>query len=177
MYATFSFDNRASDPYSASAWAFTLAGEVSDPGLNSDYNFSRFTASLRRYQKVTHHSILVGRGMFGGSSGSLPMHRSLYLGGLTTLHGYRHKELMGARFWMLNAEYRHTLPRTDIAISLIWDVGQIGYNRDQWGDIEVRHSVGGAVYFGDDVRVSIARRLDRFTDREPRIYVRLEHVF
>jgi hypothetical protein len=93
------------------------------------------------------------------------------------LHGYRHKELMGSRFWMINGEFRHTLPRTDIAISLLWDVAQIGYHGAADEKIEVRHSLGGAVYFGDDVRVSVARRLDGFTDRDPRFYVRLEHVF
>jgi hemolysin activation/secretion protein len=177
MYASFSFDNRSSDPFSASAWAFALAGEVSDPGLHSDFDYSRFTASLRRYQKITHHSMLAVRGMMGGSSGDLPMHRAFYLGGLGTLHGYRHKELMGSRFWMLNVEYRQTIPRTDIAVALLWDVAKVGFNYNQWGDIEVTHSVGGAVYFGDDVRVSIARRLDGFSDREPRIFVRFEHVF
>ncbi len=177
VYASISFDNRSSDPFSASAWAITLTGEVSDPDLNSDYDFSRFTVSFRRYQKVSHHSILVARGMIGGSSGYLPIHRTFYLGGLGTVHGYRHKELRGSRFWMLNTEYRHTIPRTDLAISILWDAAQIGYIRDNWDDVEVRHSIGGAVYFGDDVRVSVARRLDSFTDRDPRIFVRLEHVF
>ena len=177
VYAALTFDSRASDPFSASAWALTLSGEVSDPDLNSDHDFSRFTASLRRYQKFSHHSILAVRGIVGGSSGNLPMHRTFYLGGLGTLHGYRHKELSGSRFWMLNTEYRHTIPRTDIAVAFLWDAAQVGYYRDPWGDIEMRHSVGGAVYLGDDVRISIARRLDGFTDRDPRIFVRFEHAF
>jgi hypothetical protein len=177
LYASVDFDNRSSDPFSASAWAASLTGEISSPDFSSDYDYSRFVASLRRYQKVSHYSILLLRGMIGGSEGDIPIHRTFYLGGLGTLHGYRHKELMGSRFWMINGEFRHTLPRTDIAISLLWDVAQIGYHGAADEKIEVRHSLGGAVYFGDDVRVSVARRLDGFTDRDPRFYVRLEHVF
>lgn len=177
VYASIEFDNRLSDPFSGSAWAMTLCGEISSPDLSSDYDFSRFTASVRRYQKVSHYSTLLVRGMIGGSEGDTPLHRTFYLGGLGTLHGYRHKELMGSRFWMLNSEFRFTLPRTDIALAAIWDVGQIGFHGPLDDHIEVRHSLGGAIYFGDDVRVSIARRLDGFADRNPRIFVRLEHVF
>ncbi len=177
VYASIEFDNRLSDPFSRSAWAMTLNGEISSPDYSSDYDFSRFTASIRRYQKVSHYSTLLLRGMIGGFEGEIPLHRTFYLGGLGTLHGYRHKELMGSRFWMLNSEFRFTLPRTDIALAAIWDVGQIGFHGPSDDNIEVRHSLGGAIYFGDDVRVSIARRLDSFADRNPRIFVRLEHVF
>lgn len=177
VYASIEFDNRLSDPFSGSAWAMTLCGEISSPDFSSDYDFSRFTASVRRYQKVSHYSTLLIRGMIGGSEGDTPLHRTFFLGGLGTLHGYRHKELMGSRFWMLNSEFRFTLPRTDIALAAIWDVGQIGFHGPLDDHIEVRHSLGGAVYFGDDVRVSIARRMDGFSDRNPRIFVRLEHVF
>lgn len=177
LYASIDFDNRGSDPLSLSAWAASLTGEISSPDFSSDFDYSRFVASLRRYQKVTYYSILLLRGMIGGSEGDIPIHRTFYLGGLGTLHGYRHKELMGSRFWMINSEFRQTIPKTDIAIAALWDVAQIGYHSAADEKIEVRHSLGGAVYFGDDVRVSIARRLDGFTDRDPRFYVRLEHVF
>ncbi|MBK7140897.1 MAG: BamA/TamA family outer membrane protein [bacterium] len=177
VYGSLGFDNRNNDPFSASAWAFTLSGEISSPDFSSDYDFSRFVASLRRYQMISHYSILLLRGMIGGSEGDIPIHRTFYLGGLGTLHGYRHKELMGSRFWMINSELRYTFPRTDVAVSVLWDMGQIGYHGPNDENIEVRHSIGGALYFGDDVRVSVARRLDSVTDRNPRIFVRLEHVF
>lgn len=170
-------DTRLSDPFSGSAWAFTLAGEYSSPDLSSDYDFTRFVASLRRYQKIGKNNILLLRGMLGGSEGDLPLHRTFYLGGLGTLHGYRHKELMGSRFWMVNSEFRLTIPRTDIALAALYDVAQIGFHAPADCSIEVRHSIGGAVYFGDDVRVSVARRLDGWSDRNPRFLVRLEHLF
>lgn len=177
LSGTATYDSRLGDPFAGSAWAFTLSGELSHPDIDSDYDFKRFTFTARRYQKITTLSTLALRGMIGGSSGVLPIHRLFYLGGLGTLNGYRHKEFLGSRFWMANAEYRHDIPRTDFAVSVIYDAAQIGWYRDAIEDLEIRQSVGGALYLGDDVRISVAKRLDSAPGQETRIYVRLEHVF
>jgi outer membrane protein assembly factor BamA len=105
------------------------------------------------------------------------MYKRFYLGGLGTLLGYRHKELMGTEFGMANAEYRVDFPRTDLAASVFWDAAQIANETKLSGDIEVKHCLGAAVHFGDDMRVNVSKRLDRGYNDDPKIYVRFDHVF
>jgi hemolysin activation/secretion protein len=105
------------------------------------------------------------------------MQKLFYLGGLGTLHGYRHKEFMGSRFWMLNSEYRIDFPRSDLAASLSWDVGQVSADSHFGIEDEVRHSLGASLYFGNDLKLTVARRLDGAKDDDPKFYVRLAHVF
>ncbi len=160
-----------------SSWHLTGVAEWSTPDLSSDFDYRRYTLAARRYQRITRRSMVLLRAMYGGSDGELPMHKRFFLGGLGTLRGYDHKEYTGSRFWMANAEYRVRFPATDMAASLVWDVGRIdrAYDETEFGD--VKHSLGIALHFGDDLRVNVSRRLDRSFDDDPKIYVRFEHVF
>jgi len=172
------YDTRdGKEPFEQSAWHVTGDIELSHPDLNSDFDYRRYTVAVRRYQRIHRRVTLLLRGIYGSSDGYLPMYKRYYLGGLGTLRGYRHKEFMGSRFWMANAEYRIDFPRTDLATSLFWDAGQIANDTELSRDIEVKHSVGVAVYLGDDLRINVSKRLDRSFDDTPRIYVRLDHVF
>ncbi len=159
------------------SWHVTGVAEWSTPDLSSDYDYRRYTLAARRYQPITSRSMILLRAMYGGSDGELPMHKRFFLGGLGTLRGYDHKEYAGHRFWMANAEYRVRFPGTDMAASLMWDVGRIdrAYDETEFG--EVKHSLGVAIHFGDDLRVNVSKRLDRSFDNDPKIYVRFEHVF
>ncbi|MEW5995911.1 MAG: BamA/TamA family outer membrane protein, partial [Candidatus Zixiibacteriota bacterium] len=165
------------DPFDKSAWHATGILEWSHPDLNSDFDYRRYTLTLRRYQELHRHAMLLLRGMYGGSDGDLPMYKRFYLGGLGTLRGFRHKEYMGTEFWMANAEYRIAFPRTDLAASLFWDAARIANQVKLDDDVEVRQCLGIGVYFGDDLRVNVAKRLDRSADDDAKIYVRLDHVF
>jgi len=177
MYARFDWDTRDTAAIlDRSAWAVTGTLDWSHPDLRSDFDYRRYTLSVRRYQQIHRRSMLLLRGMFGGSDGYLPMYERFYLGGLGSLRGYKHKEYIGTRFWMANAEYRIRFPRTDLAASLFWDIGQIANDAPLDGDAEVRNSLGASVYIGDDFKVSLARRLDRSEDNGPKFYVRLAHV-
>lgn len=178
IHAQLDFDNRdEDDPLDHSAWAATGKLEWSSPDISSDYDYSRFTLNLRRYQKLNRRIMLVVRGIFGGSSGDLPMHKMFYLGGLGTLHGYRHKEFMGQKFWMANTEYRIDFPRSDLAAALTWDVGQISADSHFGSEDEIRHSLGASLYFGEDVKLTLAKRLDGAQNDDPKFYFRLSHVF
>jgi hypothetical protein len=172
------FDTRKSvEPYNSSAWAALGELEWSHPSLNSDYDYRRYTLELIRYQKVTRYSILLSRLRFSGSDGYLPMFKRYFLGGLGTLYGYGQKEYMGTRYWMGNAEYRVNIPRSEIAFSVFYDIGQIANDTKLNGDVEVKNSLGASVYFGDSFRMSLAKRLDRSYDDNPRFYIRLERAF
>jgi len=177
-YNKISWDTRVEDePFDHSAWYATADLEWSHDNFNSDFDYRRYTVAVRRYQKVNKNAIVLLRGVFGGSDGYLPMYKRFYLGGLGTLYGYNHKEFMGTRFWMLNSEYRIDFPKIETAVSLLWDVAQIANDQKLNSDIDIKHNVGAALYFGNKFRLSLAKRLDRSYNDDPKFYVRFDHVF
>jgi outer membrane protein assembly factor BamA len=104
------------------------------------------------------------------------MYKRFYLGGLGTLRGYRHKEYFGTEYWMSNIEYRIAFPGGELAASIFWDGAQLT-NEPSFNGAEVKHTLGIAGYFGDNLHVSLAKRFDRSFDDNPRIFVRLDHSF
>lgn len=178
LYAHAAWDTRDKiDPFDESAWYVTADLEWAGDGLSSDFDYRRYMLGVRRYQKINRRATLVARGIYAGSDGYLPMYKRFFLGGLGTLQGYDHKEYMGTRFWMLNTEYRFRFPRLETAVAVFWDMGQIANDRKLDSSVDVKNDVGLAVYFEDDFRISLAKRLDRSFDDNPVFYVRLDHVF
>jgi hypothetical protein len=172
------FDQRDLDhPYDLSAWAIDGMLEWSAPNLGGDFDYRRYRLMVRRYQKLHRRAMVIGRLVYGNSDGYVPMHKRFYLGGLGTLRGYNHKEFVGTRFWMLNGEYRFRFPHSDIAASMLYDVAQIANDTKLNGDVEVKHSLGVALYVGDDFRLSVAKRLDRSGDDTIQLFARVAHTF
>lgn len=165
------------DPFAFSGWHATAQLEWSDDGLNSDFDYRRYTFTVRRYQKVHEHGMLLLRAMHGNSDGFLPMYKRFYLGGLGTLRGYGFKEYIGTRFWLGNAEYRFEFPQSDISASVFYDLGQIANEKVLDEGTGVKQSIGAALMVGDDFRVSLAKRLDRGEDNDPKVNVRFDYVF
>lgn len=165
------------DPFDRSAWHVTANLEWSHPDLSSDFDYRRYTLSVRRYQEIHRHAMLLLKGIYGGSDGYLPMYKRFYMGGLGSLRGYKHKEFMGSRFWTATVEYRIAFPKTDVAVSVFWDGAQIANDARLDRDVETRHDLGLALYLGKDFKVNMAKRLDRSFDDDPKFYVRLDHVF
>jgi hypothetical protein len=172
-YMQIGYDSRnIKDPYYRSAWSVQAQIEKSTPDLDSDYDYTRYRLSVARHQKVNRRTMVILRGVYGGSDGVLPMHRRFYLGGLGTLYGYRHKEYSGSYFWMANSEYRIDFPHSDVAASLMWDVGQTA-ETSSFANSEVKHSLGVSIYCGSDFKIGLAKRLDRSYDDDPRLFARL----
>lgn len=178
VFANFMYDTRdTSSPFTFSAWTFAGELEWSSPDFESDFDYRRYRLTAIRYQRLNRRLMLIVRGMFAASDGNLPMHKQYFLGGVGSLHGYKHKEYTGSRFWMVNTEYRMNFPRTELAVALSWDVGQISQGTAFSELDEVKNSLGMSVYLGDDVKVTLAKRMDRSEDDNPRFSVRLAHAF
>ncbi len=160
-----------------SNWYAALDFEYSQKGLNSDYDYQRYLLTIRRLQKINDQSIFTVRTVFGNSDGYLPIFKRFYLGGLGTLHGYSHKEMMGTRFWMANSEYRINFPKSEFGVAILWDVGQIANDRKLNSDIDIKQSIGFSLFFDDDFSISLAKRLDRSSDDSPKLYVRFSQIF
>jgi len=165
------------DIFSKSAWHITGSIEWSNPDFDSDFDYKKYNLSVRRYQKIHKNVMLMARGVIGDSKGYLPMYKTFYLGGIGTLRGYKYKEYAGSKFWMTNLEYRLNFPKTDLGASLLWDAGQVSDEKIFDSNTEVKHSIGLALHIGTDIQLSISKRLDRSFDDDPRIHVRLDHVF
>lgn len=172
LFATARLDTRdTEEPYNYPGWTADAMLERAAHNLESDFTYTRYRVSLARYQPLHRRITLVAKGTYGGSDGTLPMHKSFYLGGLGTLHGYKHKEYMGDRFWEGYVEYRVDFPRSGLASSLFWDGGQIA-NNSSLKDAELKNALGISFYLGDDVRLMLAKRLDRSHDDNPIFYAR-----
>ena len=177
-YNHLEWDTRLDDqPFARSGWHASADFELSLKDANSDFDYNRYTVSVRRYQKINRNAMLLARVICGGSGGYLPMYKRFFLGGLGTLSGYKHKEYMGTRFWMANTEYRISFPHTELAAAVLWDVGRIANDTNLGNGTDVKHDLGIALYVGDDFKVSLAKRLDRAYDDDPKFYVRLNHSF
>jgi hypothetical protein len=163
--------------FDSSGWAVNGQLEWSVKDWSSDFDFRRYSIGMTRFQKIHRESIVLLRALFANSDGYLPMHRRFYLGGLGTLQGYGHKELIGTRFWMANVEYRLTIPGSDFALAAIWDVGQIANDAPLNGDVEVKHSIGLAGDLGSYFRLCVSKRLDRSVNDAPKFYARLTYPF
>ena len=177
LYCVLNFDTRNEDkPFRASAWHFTSELEWSHPDVKSDFDYKRWRLVLRRYQKVNRNAMLLLRATWGDSKGYLPMYKRFYVGGLGTLAGYRHKEFMGDKYWMANAEYRIRFPGHQTATGLFWDGARIA-NDTPFCDADIKQNIGIAIYIEDDFKVSVAKRLDSSSEDDAKIYVRLDHIF
>lgn len=171
-------DHSRKNPFKSSGVAVRAEIEWSDPGFDSDFDYRRYWLEITRYQRVTRHSMFLARFIHGNSDGHLPMHKKYFLGGLGSLKGFDHKELVGTRFWMVNSEYRIGFPSSDLAgLSILYDIAQIANETKLSGDIEVSQDIGFALYLGDDFRISFTKRLDRSHDDGPKIFVRLQQAF
>jgi len=162
LRASAKFDNRSEDDiFARSFWGGLLEMEWLPDDWNDDYGFTRYRLFLRRFQTINPSLGLSFESVYGGSSGTLPLHRKFFLGGLGTLPGYAFKEYMGEEFWLAKTESRICIPRTDFTGRLFYDVGQIAVKGGHLSETEVKHSIGIGISFEDRIRLDIARRLDR----------------
>lgn len=164
-------------PFDNSGWHVSAEYEWSSESLNSDYDYKRYMFNIRRYQSINRYVTLLLRVVYGGSDGFLPMEKRFYLGGPGTLRGYDNKELMGNEFWMLNSEYRFSLPGDEFALSVFWDVARVANGVNLSSKDDIKNNIGLSLYIGDNFNVSLAKRLDRSYDDDPMFYARFKHHF
>jgi hypothetical protein len=175
FYGTIEYQTLEDDTrYYYSSWAVGAEFENSSPRLKSDFDYTRYRLSATRHQRLNRNLMAIVRGVYGGSNGILPMHRRFYLGGLGTLYGYDHKEYSGRYFWLTNFEYRVSFPRSDLAVSVMWDAGQVSES-SSFGDAEVKHSLGVALYVGSDFKIGLAKRLDRSYNDKAQVFARFAY--
>jgi hypothetical protein len=86
-------------------WRVDWTSEISTPGLDSDFDFTRTIVSARYRRPLSPHQDFGVRAMGGWSSGDLPPQRLFSVGGVGSVHGYDFKEQTGTSLALLNLEY------------------------------------------------------------------------
>ena len=174
----FEYDDRHEDEDKImSGWQFLGNLEWSSDGFSSDFDYRKYTLQVVRYQKVNRLSSVHLRAIHGNSDGYLPMYKRYFLGGLSTLPGYNHKEIIGSRFWMLNSEYWVGLTKQHFSnLIFMWDLGQIANDSRFDDQSEIKHSVGLGLDFSG-LRVNLNKRLDGQEERDIKIHVRFASSF
>ncbi len=143
-------------------WRTRATFEKALTGLDSDFSFTRFSASGVYERYLTKLSSLSLRGQINASSGNLPLYRKFFLGGYRWLRGFDHKEFMGTKSWAAAVDYGISFKGAGLGFLKFWmfyDVGQIADNVS-FGDTRLLQSVGLGVAIDGGVRLNIARRLD-----------------
>lgn len=100
------FDTRNHRRHADRGWLVMIEGETSKPAFDSEFDFDRVIVDVRRYQPFGYGRNLDLRLRAGTGRGVLPRQYLFDLGGISTLRGYRFKELTGDRMVLANAEYR-----------------------------------------------------------------------
>ena len=87
-------------------WNILAEGERSLKPLNSDFEFTRYTLSVARYQPISQWENIDARIMFGAGTGDLPLQKIFSVGGISTLRGHSYKAFTGNQMALANIEYR-----------------------------------------------------------------------
>ena len=174
----FSYENRFKDDDNIlSGWNILGNLEWASDVVSSDFDYRKYTLQVVRYQKINRISSIRLRAVHGNSDGYLPMYKRYFLGGLGTLPGYNHKEMIGSRFWMINSEYWVGLTKQHFSnLIFMWDVGQISNDNRLDDQSEIKHSVGLGLDFSGP-RVYFSKRLDGQIERDIKIHVRFSSSF
>lgn len=153
------------------------------------FTFRRAGVDLRRYQKISrgHYfdvritaghidSARRGRGAreIAGHA-AIPAQERLYLGGIGTMRATNFKSLQGDRMVLVNAEVRVEI-LDDLQVALFTDVGDAWIAVDEELDLHTDAGIGFQDADGS-IRVNFARKMDRESDGDVFVSVRIQRMF
>lgn len=160
-------------------WNIAAEGERSLKKLNSDFDFTRYTLNVARYQPISRWENIDARIMLGAGTGDLPLQKSFAVGGISTLRGHSYKDFTGNQVFLSNVEYRISsgILRDDkvffihpFSLILFMDNGYAWNNKiyaakdvfkgTHWNDLETDLGIG----LGDEkdlFRVDIAKSVSQ----------------
>jgi len=168
-------DTRDDEKHPGRGWHGFARYEFSPDRWKGDFDFKRFEARVKRFQPLGEYVSVHVTGAYGYAEGDdIPLSRLFYLGGLGTIHGYDHKEFIGAGYACAGIEYRFRLPKTEIVPFVLYDGGRI--TRGQMaGDDDWYSSIGIGADISRSFRLFLSKRLDS-GDHDPVIYARFSAV-
>ncbi len=172
----YSFDSRDEEKHPNEGWHGYARYEYSPQCWKGDFDFERFEARLKRFQPLGRYVSFNLAGSYGRVIGSdIPLSRLFYLGGLGTVHGYRHKEFIGTEYVLISGEYRFRIPHSEISPFVHYDGGRI-IDGHLTGDNSWYSSIGIGVDFDRSIKLFLSKRLD-LGSKDPIVYARFSSAF
>jgi hypothetical protein len=101
----FQADTRRPEERPANAWYVEAEMERALSALGSDFAYTRYDVTLRRYNAWRGHHLDI-RAKIAGSGAPLPLQRVYVLGAMSGLRGFGDFECAGDRLLIANVEYR-----------------------------------------------------------------------
>ena len=164
-------DSRDDEKQPRNGWNGFAAYEYSPDDWKGDFDFERFEIKIKRFQPLSRYLTLHALAAYGRVKGdNIPLTRDFFLGGLGTLHGYRHKEYMGHEYILFSGEYRFRVPHSDVVPFVQFDGGKIAPDRLHSGT-EWLSSLSLGAAFAENIKLFVSKRLDR-DDEDIRFYAR-----
>lgn len=157
---------------SSQGWWLSFQYEHSSPSIASDFNYDRYLLEARRYQRLNDFLSINVRALYGEVTGTAPVHRLFYLGGIRTLRGHEIKEYYGRELGLFNVEYVVNPERTILDFAAILDVGGTGSASRSLSQSRWRGDFGVAVIVGELIRFELTRPFNGETDElQPSILI------
>ena len=161
------------DTYTESRFDYEHASD----GLGSDFDYQKFSISILHNQMLNEHLSFTNKFKHANSDGYLPYFTRYGLGGLSTIHGYAQKEYIGTRYFLFNSELRYHFINSGFGFSVLYDAGKIANDSKLDSEVELKQSAGLSLFFEEDFKLMIAKRMDRSEGNSPRFYVRFNRTF
>ena len=129
--AALSTRDRKTDPESVQTlrerWRVEATYEVSRPGLGSDFVFAKFIGRVRLHRPLFADHVLDAVAYVGSNSGSPPLPKRFFLGGLGTLRGFERKQFTGKDMVLSIFEWSWFPPSRFVpAVIPFYDGGALG---------------------------------------------------
>lgn len=175
LVARYTVDTRDDEKHPREGWYGFAGYEHSPADWKGDFDFSRFETRLKRFQPLGRYVSVHLTGAYGHTTGDLiPLSRLFYLGGLGTLHGFRHKQFIGTEYVMVSGEYRFRIPGEELTPFIQYDGGKI-LDGHLTGDDAWYGSIGIGIDLDRNMRLFLSKRLDD-ADADPIFYARFSAV-
>lgn len=157
-------------------WFAQVNYQHSSRALDSEFSYDRYRLELRRYQPLSSSLGLNLRALYGAATGSPPIHRLFYLGGIRTLRGHAIKEFYGTRAALFNAEYLVAPYDWSIGFAVLFDIGVTGFDSEFLSDNRWKGDYGLGVWLDDVLRVEVTRPFNGSND-DLRVSILADHAF
>jgi outer membrane protein assembly factor BamA len=129
-------------------------------------DFNRYKLDLRGYKGLFGQAILAAQVFYHRSDGRLPDYQRPFLGGASTVRGYKPGEFIGDNLFLTSIELR--MPMTSplkiyhAGIDFFFDAGAVYEDGRKLADTNFKHGAGLGVFFliaGFGIKVDVAHNL------------------
>lgn len=150
---------RTRDPHTE--WSAFAHLEKSVAGWKSDFSFTRYSLGYSLRHRLSDVMTVNNRLRYNGSTGSLPLFRSFFLGGYRWLRGYDHYEYYGDENLALALDYGLNLDELGAEFLTLWLYYDAGFSSQAGVSSSLLQSVGLGLSLNGLLRLNLARQLDR----------------